>query len=438
MNVEDAWAQLTLEPLQESNDPRFVDCSVARGIDVAGMLHTSLILHSNSAQCAHLLVTGYRGDGKSTELFQFIHRIKNDYRPLYFNSEEEFDLNDFRFPDFLLGIAATVFRRMKEEKLELPSSLIEEVADWFSTIVETVERKTSAELKAEVTTGAMLPIPAWFSFITGKLVGTVKAGGEKRREVRKELDQRLEHLIYKVDKLLTKAVQVSKKKDGRELVIIFDNLDRLGHEAARDFFYDNGKKIKSLNCHFVYVIPISLLYEPDVGLMPFGGDNVIKMPMIPIKNKNGEPNETSITHLKGLLERRFVPEQIIVDSDKIMRNMILASGGHLRDLVRLFKQSCRDAIGRRDQKINEAITQRVVNSLCEGYQNAATEDDFTHLLHTYKTKDADNNDRTKRLIFHLLILVYDQDGITWKDVHPALAQGEKFQGLLREEKSNDH
>jgi hypothetical protein len=45
-NVRDAWRRLTLEPLRGANDPRYVDCSAARGANVAGKLQSSLELHS--------------------------------------------------------------------------------------------------------------------------------------------------------------------------------------------------------------------------------------------------------------------------------------------------------------------------------------------------------------------------------------------------------
>jgi hypothetical protein len=45
-------------------------------------------------------------------------------------------------------------------------------------------------------------------------------------------------------------------------------------------------------------------------------------------------------------------------------------------------------------------------------------------------KEAENNPRTQLLIFNTMILVYDENGVSWHDVHPALANSEKFQRLL--------
>ncbi|MDD3581154.1 MAG: hypothetical protein PHW74_09055 [Desulfobacca sp.] len=84
-NLEDAHGRLTLEPLAPG-DPRYLDCAPVRGINVVQRLETALRLHKEK-KFLHQLFTGYRGDGKTTELKRFIGNIEKDYLPLYFNTE---------------------------------------------------------------------------------------------------------------------------------------------------------------------------------------------------------------------------------------------------------------------------------------------------------------------------------------------------------------
>ncbi|MBI1922742.1 hypothetical protein HYR99_00680 [Candidatus Poribacteria bacterium] len=100
-------------------------------------------------------------------------------------------------------------------------------------------------------------------------------------------------------------------------------------------------------------------------------------------------------------------------------------------LVRLFRDACRDAPGELDGKINQKIAQRAINELCEMYQRAVADEDYEYLIETYKTKGAGNNEHTRRLIFNNAILVYDENGVKWQDVHPALVYGKKFKKLLQ-------
>jgi hypothetical protein len=424
-NTQDAWRRLTLEPLQ-AGDRSYYDCSEARGTNVARKLKRLLDLHRMDDNCMHLLLTGYRGDGKTTELFQFMNAIQHQYCPFYFNAEQEFDLLDFRFPDFLLGIATAIFEWMSERNLALKPELIEDIANWFTKIVQTVERKTEGDIKAEAGVG----VPNLFKFVTAKLTATIKAGGVRREEIRRELNQNLAQLIDKVNRLLSEAVKVSKASDQREIVIVVDSMDRLHHDLAFDLFHTHGQNLCGLDCHFIYVVPISLLYRPEATRIPFA--NQLIMPMIPVRNREGEPNETNIAHLRRLLEQRFVPDKIMTDSEAIMRSLILSSGGHLRDLVRLFRTACSEAMDAPDEKINPKIAKWTINQLCETYQRAVEADDYAPLIKTYHNKEAEINERTQRLIFNTVILVYETEtGVTWRDVHPVLANGEKFQELLK-------
>ena len=227
-------------------------------------------------------------------------------------------------------------------------------------------------------------------------------------------------------------MRISRDVDGKEIVIVFDSLDRLSPPQALDLFHSNGSTLRALHCHFVFVVPISLFYQPQAPRLPF--DDMVIMPMIPILNRNGEPNPTNIDQLRTVLGRRFEADQIVFDPQKspddIIQSLILASGGHLRDLVRMLRESCRDALSEPNEKINERIATRSINTLGETLQNAVESTDYDALIQTYRNKAADNTDRTQRLIFGTVILVYDENGVTWKDVHPALARSERFQNLL--------
>jgi hypothetical protein len=153
--------------------------------------------------------------------------------------------------------------------------------------------------------------------------------------------------------------------------------------------------------------------------------------MIPVRDRDGNPNEENISHLTKLLKRRFVPDKIMTHPDEITRDFILSGGGHLRDLVRLFLHACRYAAGEPDEKINQKIAQQVINALCETYQKAVADEDYDYLIETYKTKEVRSNERTRKLIFNTVILVYNESDVEWQDVHPALAHGRKFKKFLQ-------
>lgn len=426
--LKEAVDRLDIVPLPPE-DPRYVDCSVERGKNVVAKMEAAL-WGCRDGKYVHQIFTGFRGDGKSTELNRFIKKITDGgkYRPLYFNAESEFDLNDFKFPDLLLGIATVVFNRLNKENLPLDDALLKKVANWFGKIVEEVEQKRIEELHVEAGAG----IPNWFKFVTAKLVGTIKTGGERRKKIRTEFDQEIIQLLTYVDELLLEANRVSRAKDERDLVLIFDNLDRLAPEPAYNLFYHNGGRLANLKCHFFYVAPISLVYGEKAKLDP-ALRQFITMKMVPVCDQQNKPLEGNISHLRQLLAQRFVPEKIMVTPGPILRKFILASGGHLRDLIRFLHQACTDAYGLNQDKITEEMAQRVINEICEEYQQEVRQEDFyNRLIKTYREKKVVvHDDITRELLYRNLILVYDDQGADWFDVHPVLAQGKIFKDKER-------
>jgi hypothetical protein len=419
-NIDDAVKALDLKPLENPDDPRYVDCSEVRGSDVVRSIER-ILRFQREDDFLHLLFSGYRGNGKTTELFQLMDRIEGKYKTLYFDAPEELDINDMTFPDLLLGIAKMVAERMEKEGISLPEKLLKEVGNWFYVRLIEKTEETKKELEAQGGAGT----PAWFSFITGKIIGTMKTSKEDRNIIRQRLRQDIAKLIDSVNKLLEAARYETREKAQKDLLVIIDSLDRLSPELAIDLFKYNGENLKRLKCHFIYVVPVSLLYAPDARLMPF--DDQLVMPMIPVQHRDGTPNDGSIDLLRDVIKRRFDLEKVFTQPNKTSQEFILASGGHIRDLVRMLRDACVNSTG----MIDIHVARRMINRLGADYDRTIKDHQYKYLLETYKTKEVSINEDTQNLIYHTQILVYrDPDESEWKDVHPALVNSSRFQRLL--------
>ena len=94
----------------EAGDPRYVDCTDVRGNrDVVQRMFDPITWSkSNTAQ----LLTGHRGCGKSTELLRLKARLEEaGYAVIYFEADEDLDVNDIVYSDLLLAMA----RRIESE-----------------------------------------------------------------------------------------------------------------------------------------------------------------------------------------------------------------------------------------------------------------------------------------------------------------------------------
>ena len=424
-NIDDAADALDLRPLENPDDPRYVDCSEVRGGNVVRNIERLLGFQQGKGEFLHLLFSGYRGNGKTTELFQLVHRIEGKYKTLYFDAPEELDLNDMAFPDLLLGIAKMVAEKMEEEEQPLPKELLKRVGEWFYERLIEKTLETKKELAAEGRIGT----PPWFSFIMGKIIGTMKTSTDDRKIIRQKLSSDIAKLIEYVNDLLDAARKITRDKTQKDLLVIIDSLDRLYPRLEIDLFKYNGDNLKRLKCHFIYVVPVSLLYDPSARLLPF--DDPLIMPTIPVLHRDGSPNEVSINLLREVLGKRFVLDVILTRPEETSREFILASGGHIRDLIRMLFGACVEV--EPTDKINIKVARKMINRLGEDYDRTIKNHQYKYLVDTHETKEVSINEDTQNLIYHTQILVYrDPDEREWKDVHPALVNTSKFQRLLKE------
>ena len=256
----------------------------------------------------------------------------------------------------------------------------------------------------------------------------MKTSEDDRKIIRRKLRQDITNLIDYVNALLEEARKITKKEVQKELLVIIDSLDRLYRGLEIDLFKHNGDNLKRLKCHFIYVVPVSLFYDPSAMQLPF---DYIKMPMIPVRNYDGTINEDSVNLLREVIKRRFVLDNVLVEPEKTSREFILASGGHIRDLIRMLHDACLESVN----KIDIAVAQKMINRLGEDYDTPIKDHQYRYLIETYKTKMVSSNKDTQELIYNTAILVYQNpDESTWKDVPPALVNTSKFQRLLREKK----
>ena len=248
-NIDDAWAAVDVFPL-DPGDPRYVDCSGVRGANTLRQIERRLNRHSQSSRDLHLLFTGYRGTGKTTELYQLQNRIKNDYEVFYFDAERELDVNNLALTDLLLAIAKKTVEGMTEADYRLSDNLLEEVGDWF---FERVLEKSEA-IAAEAGTKAEIGIPKWVSFITLKVFSSIKMKTDEREVMRRKLERNITALIEKVNNLLTEARKQVRDGNKKDLLFIMDSLDRLPRGSDKNLFMGSGGLLRDLKGHFIYVL----------------------------------------------------------------------------------------------------------------------------------------------------------------------------------------
>ena len=223
----------------------------------------------------HLLFTGHRGGGKSTELLRLQDKLAhppNGDKPLfvvYFEADEEdLDVNDVDFPDLLLAVIREVAKSLRvREKVELRPT-------WLNRFMDDLRQLLGSEVVFE-----KLDLDAKIA----KFTAAIKSSPNARNDIRKALEPNVSNLIQATNDLLQEAVIHLKGLGYRDLVRIVDNLDRIVLRDIPDsqfntheqLFINRGTQLTQIGCHVVYTLPISMLFSPGDG----AGDHLRQCPL---------------------------------------------------------------------------------------------------------------------------------------------------------------
>jgi len=115
------------------------------------------------------------------------------------------------------------------------------------------------------------------------------------------------------------------------------------------------------------------------------------------------------------------------------------SGGHVRNLMLLV----RSAIDHIDSlPITEKAIQRAITQARDTYRRTVEQDEWELLAKVTESKQIDNDDRYRKLLFNRCVLQYgyfDVDGELqpWYDVHPLIKGIQQFKDAVAQlEKKN--
>lgn len=431
-----------VQPLP-SGDPRYVDCTPVRGDEdvVTQMFNTITWSDVHVAQ----LFTGHRGSGKSTELLRLQARLEEaDYVALYFEADDDLDLNDLEYTDLLLSVARRVSSDLRSKGVRLREELLEDVANWFSETLYTEEqwREINRELAAEAKLGIGLPesMPL-VARLLARVTGQIKTGRTVKDTIRRCLDPQISQLIGNLNLLLDAANADIRSVQGKQgLVLLIDNLDRIvfrnlgdGRTTHHTLYVEHGEQLRALRCHVVYTVPISVMYSIQATAVTFIFSDYQVLPMLKVKSQDGNDYLPGLDCLRDILARRmdlgalFTPDAV--------NYICQISGGHLCDLMILaryaFSYAPRNVWPR---PITLDVARRAEARLVSEYSRMIPENHFPLLVRVHLDGTMQNDKVHAVMRRNLSVLEYVNDAAPWYDVHPAVLKLPKFQKALRDER----
>ena len=436
----------TLDISKQEDKSYYVDFSAVRGGELIAELKDK-ITWSEDFTC-HLF-TGHTGCGKSTELYRLKSELEaENYHVIYFEATDDLDMGNVEVSDILLAIA-----RRTAQELE---TLMKQAESGWQGVMQKAKNLLFTEIKLDVKTGE---IPGVGKFELGvdfdnnvnvglsTIIGEIKAQSRKNANLqdrlRNYLEPKTDGFIDVLNNGLFIPINDTLKANGKNgLVIIIDGLDKLintekspGKTLPAYLFGDRGDQLSRLACHVVYTMPLALCYSDEYTVIrqKFKNDPII-LPMIRVKNRDGEVDQTGINLLYLMvLSRAFSQlseaEKLtkigeIFDGEEPLKQLCEVSGGHVRNLLIILNSWI---IKEKKFPLSSAGLEAVVVNQVAGQTAQLTPDEWELLNRVHQTKDSSGDRDFSKLIRTLLVYEYRDEKGAWYEVNPILFRTEKIQ-----------
>jgi hypothetical protein len=431
--TEEAYATLIPDEALTTGDPRYVQLDAARGRTNLAESLTKKITSANKwavtkgDNFARLLLTGHRGCGKTTELFRLRDLLSAEgFAVVYFDAEAEFDLNkqDVGWWTVLLEMIWQLDMQLSGPplRLSIPKKQKDDAADWLARLVIKKEERTDLEASLETEFGADAGLP-FFVKVKALFKSAVKTGSSHVKEIEREVDRRPEMLLNALDRIIRGINDRLYLNDHKGLVVIVDGLEKMplraptgGITAHNALFVHNGDKLKAPPCHLLYTLPLALVKEVNVSQI-FPSEPEI-VPMIHVADQTGKVDDGVVAVMRDVLHKRVSANLF---EDGVEKMLALASGGHIRDFIRL----AREAAGYFGDSITTNHARAAIDRVIDYYDNLYKAEFHDALMSVRENHLVPGGHHDSELIDRLLVLPYRNDK-SWYALHPCVANGPRL------------
>jgi energy-coupling factor transporter ATP-binding protein EcfA2 len=418
-----AYQDLDLFPLIESEDiERF---RVDYGREVLVRLKQEV---RASTKDQKFVFAGHRGCGKSTLLKRFTVEMQPQHFVVFFSIADLIEPAAVTHRNILYAIALKLLSEATRQQIPVPEDVQESLLGWITT---THKQKTEQTAKSQMGLGI------------DKLLQLATLNFQKeqsfRDEIEKVYEKRVTDLVGKADRIAA-AIETTTKKP---VLVVIDDLDKLDLALVETIYRNNVKALFSPRFRIVFTIPVSAVQEPQV-MGALTSEGIVRPQLFPvakffpkqdIRNPQAEPITKTLQTFLDVLTKRVSADCIEPDT---ARQMVLKSGGVMRELVRIARECCTECMVQLELepeltalKINDEILTQALRNLRNDFARQIGTDLFPVLVQVYQTlknKDMDSNAFVK-LLHGLMVLEYQNDDL-WYDVHPIVVDLLQREGLI--------
>lgn len=436
----------TLDPAKPRDSQFYIDFSGVRGEELIGDIKR-LIVWSEVDTPTCTLFTGHIGCGKSTELLKLRQELEAEgFHVIYFESSDDLEMADVDIGDVLLAIARRISQSLESLDLGEMRGLRGFLQGAAKVLMTPIELEVEAELPVKVpnldpfTASASTNGEFSISAGIGKITARAKNDATLRDRLNQFLGPQKNQLLQAINEDLLKPAITQLQQQGKAgLVVIVDNLDRIdnrpkamGRSQQEYLFIDQHECLRKLHCHKVYTMPLALRFSMEYGALTSRYPDAPRvLPMVPVRRRTGDVHLEGMARLRQMVLARALPEateadrlaQIpaLFDPPESLDRLCLASGGHVRDLLKLLHGWIQKS-GK--LPLNQAQLENLIRARCNEMALQLADSDWVLLRQAHHKMDATtlNPQDYQHLIRGRLVFEYRDEHGSWFDVNPTLLE----------------
>ncbi|WAS96937.1 hypothetical protein [Nannocystis punicea] len=377
------------------------------------------------------LFSGFRGTGKSTELHRLKRQLEKngsvvvlcDMRD-YLNLSTELDVSDF-----LLAAAGAFGDELAKDPVMSGQDVIRE--GYWTRFCNFLTR-TQIEVSA-------LGLSAGTPALKAELKLNLREDPTFRQRLQDRLKGHLGALVKDVHGFFGECITAIRKAhsdDSQRVVMLLDSVEQIEGtsvnapkvaDSLEIVFRAHSNALKIPYLHVVYTVPPWLkIKAPGVAGLYREAQLI---PCVKVRHEHGEKCQAGLDELERIVARRGDWRRLLGDDRAALDELLLASGGYLRDLFRILQTVLRLA---RHERLpaSPAIRALALDDVRNSYLPIAN-DDARWLCrvdesHTTQLDDQEKLRDLARFYNNHLVLTY-RNGHEWVGVHPLIVKQVKRQ-----------
>ncbi|MBC8066873.1 MAG: hypothetical protein IAG13_00950 [Deltaproteobacteria bacterium] len=363
------------------------------------------------------LFTGLPGAGKSTELRRLLRRLESPSQAhlltVMIDAEQRLDLaSTIDVPEVVAAVLDSVERRVLEVEGQDPDNtagnrLMDRMWDWIRSLDPTLEKME-------------------LGIRGSKLVVSLKTNPVFRQQVRRLVTQQLTDFRSRAKDALAELHGRAQTQGWAGILVCLDSLEKLRGmstnweeviTSAERLFHSGAEDLRALGVHAIYTVPVTLVSRQS---------GIELMPAVKVRDRDGGVSSDGVLAMRDIVLQR-VPsdedrEALLGPAraqDDLIEQMILQSGGYLRDLIKQL----RFAIAEPRHPVSAARLTRWFTEQTDAFRELVTRADFKWLARLSQEKwntlaDTSQREIADRMLANSVVLRYDNDR-DWYDLHPA-------------------